>query len=454
MGLYSLYFFLIIQVQGSENLPNLQSKIELAYYDSNNNHKLDQAEPVTVTIALTNASAVPVTRRFWVNFYLNPKEAPLTATYWLDIGSDLADPLGQQGISWYVEPLDKNSSVRLISMPEFPPSEYDVCKMPLAYSEIPDGYLGYSPEQSCWHGRFITGTTDLYSYADSYDYLRGAMNGLIFESNEQDNSYHLQNSNGDFKPVMIPTITPSATSTPTATFTPTPTPTITPTPFKGPAIVYLPLILAPLSVVPINGDFEQNLIGWATPSGKFNGHGTGIPIEVVTDKCEHNHCALIGIPDEKKYPVPIGYGSLFQIFIVQKRYLHISYHIYTHDFIFWEPKGYYFDTFEVSINKSPEQIDDRERNSIGCRTPPLNLPKILGRTGLVFCGGNGGNHITQDVNDLGQQEIYLDLENFHSTEITLYLTLWAREYNKECYEIGCFNTWVYLDNIQMVDNPD
>ncbi len=76
-------------------------------------------------------------------------------------------------------------------------------------------------------------------------------------------------------------------------------------------------------------------------------------------------------------------------------------------------------------------------------------------TGLAFCGGYAGT--SQDVGtlrDLGWKTVTLDLQDFQGENVTLYLALWSREYEADFYnDKGFYNTWVYIDDVQLTDNP-
>lgn len=126
---------------------------------------------VTVKVIVRNIGTRAVTDGFWVDFYINPKQQPATGGRWNDSAliSELADPNGVQGIAWAIAPddfggsLDPNESITLVSMPR---------------GQTAAGEIGYTDAQTSWHGRFVSGTSALYSYADSYE-VTGNVRGVI-----------------------------------------------------------------------------------------------------------------------------------------------------------------------------------------------------------------------------------------------------------------------------------
>ncbi len=126
------------------------------------------------------------------------------------------------------------------------------------------------------------------------------------------------------------------------------------------------------------------------------------------------------------------------------------YRISTHDIIRGAQTGRYFDTFEISLNIPPDQISNGERNNKGYSTNLLNLTNIIiPSEGLVLCGGyNGSEADTGTLRDLGWKEVTLDMQNFQQQEVTLYFTLWSREYESPRYnDQALYNTWVYINDI-------
>jgi hypothetical protein len=72
--------------------------------------------------------------------------------------------------------------------------------------------------------------------------------------------------------------------------------------------------------------------------------------------------------------------------------------------------------------------------------------------GLVFCGGRPGNAAGTRWDTGGWRTVTLDLNAFQGQNVTLYLTLWSREYDAPYYnDRAWFNTWAYVDHVQPRD---
>ena len=201
----------------------------------------------------------------------------------------------------------------------------------------------------------------------------------------------------------------------------------------------------------INGDFEHELSGWDTRRGPFSGHGSGMPQSVVV--FDGGNRALLGQPGASNDAIPVGYGTIAQTFTLDKRYAQLQYWVFSYG----KAKGEegYFDTFEVSVNRAPDQISDDERDARGCTSTGLNPDGTLAvpGDGLVFCGGidRPGEGILWDTQ--GWKTVTLDLSAYQGTNVTLYLTIWSREYKWPFYDDrGWFNTWAYVDNVQLTDS--
>jgi uncharacterized repeat protein (TIGR01451 family) len=142
------------------NKPNLISSIQLdpPIFQMN--------RPVTITVNITNTGSI-TTGRFFVDFYINPTEPVDSAIYWNDLGSTLSPA---QGLEWFIPIISPGQVLTLTS-------------------NGAGGGLMPLPEYSNWQGHFITNTTHLYSYADSYS--AGNTEGLVgMESSKSDNGYH------------------------------------------------------------------------------------------------------------------------------------------------------------------------------------------------------------------------------------------------------------------------
>jgi len=218
-----------------------------------------------------------------------------------------------------------------------------------------------------------------------------------------------------------------------------------------PHYVYLPMVMhnySPFS----NGDFESGLSGWDTGRGPFDGHGSGMPQSVVSYEGDPPQ-ALLGERDASNGSIHVGYGYIAQTFTVDKPRLQLEYRVISYDIV--ENNQRYYDTFEVSVNKRPENVLDAERNSRGCASTVLNPTGVLmvTNTGLAFCGGRSGT--SSDVGnkwDSDWKTVTLDLSAFQGENVTLYLAIWSREYDSPYYnDRGWYNTWAYVDNLSPQD---
>ncbi len=124
-------------------------------------------EPVEVVVTITNtgeAQAGP----FWVDLLINPKEVPTTPNARWNTFCDESASLCY-GIAWGVEEsLAPGASITLKSTAD-----------------------SYDAEQTRnWEGTFVSGTTDLYLFVDSWNDAGGTQ-GAVLESNEANNVAHL-----------------------------------------------------------------------------------------------------------------------------------------------------------------------------------------------------------------------------------------------------------------------
>jgi hypothetical protein len=155
---------------------------------------------------------------------------------------------------------------------------------------------------------------------------------------------------------------------------------------------------------------------------------------------------LLGNPSFTDGSIPVGYGYIAKNFNVVNNSLEFEYHLITFDIAV--AKDGYYDTLEVSVNTKPDQIINAQRNAIGCPTPD-NAPQIVKVTesGLAFCTGGTGTGNTKK--DYGLQNLSLDLSAFKGQNVTVYFTLWSREYGSSYYDDHAFyNTWVTIDNVR------
>jgi hypothetical protein len=218
-------------------------------------------------------------------------------------------------------------------------------------------------------------------------------------------------------------------------------------------VAYLPLTRTAYRRL-ANGGFELGLSGWDMQRGPFSSYGSGLPGSAVTfDGGERGLLGTSGnLPPGS---IGVGYGSLSQTFTMQQRYVRFDYWVYSYDRAKGETR--YYDTFEVSVNRSPTQIPDGERDARGCEGTLLNPEGIItvGQDGLVLCGGRPGTSGQGTPWDTGGwKSVTLDLGAFQGRNVTLYFALWSREYDAPFRDDQAwFNTWVYVDNVRVVDSP-
>lgn len=211
---------------------------------------------------------------------------------------------------------------------------------------------------------------------------------------------------------------------------------------------YLPVVMRDYRPF-VNGDFESGLGGWNTGQGPFSGHGSGMPQSVVV--FDGSHRALLGEPSASNGSIHVGYGYIAQTFTLDRPYLQLQYRVVSYDIV----KGtqHYYDTLEVAVNRPPNQISDSERNNRGCASTVLNPEGtlVVSGAGLVFCGGRSG--IQSDVGtrwDSDWRTVTLDLSTFQGQNITLYFSIWSREYSAPHYDDHAwYNTWAYVDNLSL-----
>lgn len=211
--------------------------------------------------------------------------------------------------------------------------------------------------------------------------------------------------------------------------------------------IYLPVVMRNYRPF-ANGDFESGLSGWNTGQGPFDGHGSGMDQSVVMYDASHR--ALLGETDAQDGSIHVGYGYIAQTFTVEKPNLQLQYRVRSFDIVQGTEQRY-FDTLEVSVNRPPDQISDIERNTKECASTILNPEGTLtvSGDGLAFCGGRSGD--PSDVGtqwDSGWRTVTLDLSAFQGGNITLYISIWSREYDSGFYDDNAwFNTWGYVDDL-------
>jgi hypothetical protein len=226
----------------------------------------------------------------------------------------------------------------------------------------------------------------------------------------------------------------------------------------SPARVYLPIIMQPL----INGDFEQGWLNWTHGQGPFLvytlTHGGGLSQTIAL--FEGSHRALLGSPDydNKNANIPVGYAFISRVITVQSSMpvLAFSYRVHSFDTSFGTTKAEYFDTFEVSIDKSPEQVTRAERDgAYGCSGAALN-PDNVTRTpttsGLIVCGGAPQGNTSEW--DSSWHTVRISLAAFANSAVTLYWAVWSREYDPPYYDDSAYyNTYSYVDDVTLTAGP-
>jgi PKD repeat protein len=218
---------------------------------------------------------------------------------------------------------------------------------------------------------------------------------------------------------------------------------------------YLPKVSQGYALPLENGDFAQGMEGWAHQQGPFAGHGRGLDASIVL--CPEpeggmlRNCARLGTPEATDGSIPVGYGYIAKTFDLQAPRLHITFRISSYDTAWGTTGQAYFDTFEVSINRHPTDIETQERHDRGCQASP-GLPPAepipVTTDGLVFCGGGVGSRDT--LWDSGWVTLKLDMSEEYQRHrpVTLYLAVWSREYKSpERNDQAYYNTWVHIDQI-------
>jgi hypothetical protein len=217
-----------------------------------------------------------------------------------------------------------------------------------------------------------------------------------------------------------------------------------------PSRIRLPLVTNELLTMPLtNGYFSDGLNGWGVGRGGFMGHGSGLPVGRLFEG--GNPRILLGDATAISGTIPVGYGYLNQTFVVGARYLEINYRMFTEDLILGGNR--YFDTFEVALNTFPDQITDMERTARGCQTAANPGSVVVpGTGGLVFCAGNPGEREGK-LQETGWRTARLDLAAWRGRKITLFMTLWSREYDAPYQNNQAFyNSWVFVDDIRETES--
>jgi hypothetical protein len=126
--------------------------------------------PARVEVTVTNRGRGPASN-FWVDFYVNPREAPTVNQPW----NELCRDRNCRGIAWFYEgTLRPGESVTFTSTPQ-----------------SADNPNGYQPRYTLWDGFFENGSYSLYAYVDSWNRDSSGVardpRGAIAEENEDNN---------------------------------------------------------------------------------------------------------------------------------------------------------------------------------------------------------------------------------------------------------------------------
>jgi hypothetical protein len=221
------------------------------------------------------------------------------------------------------------------------------------------------------------------------------------------------------------------------------------------SMLYLPMILRDYPLA--NGDFENGWYGWTHGQGPFLGHGNGLSQTVVL--FEGSHRALLGSLVGKDGLLPVGNAVMSQTVTVPPgaTQLMFTYRVHTFDTVYGLTTSKYFDTFEFSVGKAPDQITDADRESAGCRTSALNPQNVTltpAASGLVFCAGGQPTSTAGTEWDTGWRSVKVDLSTFANDRVTIYFANWSREYEAKFYnDHGFYNTYTYVDDVWFVWGP-
>ena len=183
----------------------------------------------------------------------------------------------------------------------------------------------------------------------------------------------------------------------------------------------------------INGGFDQGENGWTFIDGALD-------TSVTAAGAISGTSARIGDPLYKNdNGVPEGYGEIRQTISVPESggVLRFQYKILTHDRIYNASTQSLFDTFEVYINRVPEE-DERRNACINNPGVDVNI-----ENGIIFC--NGYNDEASEYGPpntvVGSQAI--SLNDFKGESVELYI----RVYNRNDQY---FNTWAFVDDFSVL----
>jgi hypothetical protein len=118
---------------------------------------------MAITVIITNQGTVAA-GPFWVDFFINPTTPPQNGSF---VWNEQCTLSPCYGLAWEVLGLAPGQSITLNSTAS-----------------------SYSSQHTKWSGQFLSGTTDLYLYVDTWSANRSA-NGAVLESNEANNRAEL-----------------------------------------------------------------------------------------------------------------------------------------------------------------------------------------------------------------------------------------------------------------------
>jgi hypothetical protein len=195
--------------------------------------------------------------------------------------------------------------------------------------------------------------------------------------------------------------------------------------------------------------FEHDWGPWGYGRGPFLGNGSGLDQSIVF--LEGSNRVLLGDPAYIDHQIPVGYGYVVREFLVPDgaASLPLLYRVHSRDCLYSDGNLRYYDSFEVTINRPPQEVTDQERDARGCRGSTLNPagPLTPVGDGLAFCGGQLGGSPPYEW-DSGWLTVTLELSAFTPGQtITLYATVWSREYEAAYVDDHAwYNTYAYIDD--------
>lgn len=208
--------------------------------------------------------------------------------------------------------------------------------------------------------------------------------------------------------------------------------------------VFLPTLFVPDTIAIINGGFEiGDFTGWLADGEIDSAVIDELDIDgrtgsAISDPLEGAYSAELGNPLYQNDSVPVDYAEIRQrIFVPKdKTRLTFSYRILTHDVVYSTYFAQYVDTFEVYINSTNVNDEDRD---VRCSD---QLGEASGNAGLILCDGKESNPTLYDPPaDLDTKTAAVDLSEHEGKSVEIIF----RVYNRRD---GLFNTWAYVDDVK------